>query len=81
MKRFRDRCDAFVMLRPKTTTITSDQNFISPMNAFLAKNICNCHVESAIIKINNDERDFETEFLHEKTDKLLSSTTRYGKTS
>ena len=35
------------------------------MNAFLAKNICNCHVESVIIKINNDERDFETEFLHE----------------
>ena len=51
------------------------------MNAFFAKTICNCHVESAIIKINNDERDFETEFLHEKTDKLLSSTTRYDETS
>ena len=39
------------------------------MNALLAKNICNCHVESAIIRIDNDERDFETEILHEKTDK------------
>jgi len=39
------------------------------MNAFFAKKICNCHVESAIIKIDNDEREFEIENLHEKTEK------------
>ena len=64
------------MLRPKQQQVTKIS--FSPMNAFLAKNICNYHMESAIIKINNDERDFETEFLQGKTDKLLSS--RYDDT-
>ena len=39
------------------------------MNAFFAKKIYNCRVESAIIKMDHDERDFEIENLHEKTDK------------
>ena len=56
------------------TDACGDQNWI-----FFHENvfdICNCHVELVIMKMDHDERDFETEISHEKTDELFS-TARY----